>query len=223
MEPVIKAYQSGLSFEERHPIVKKGLTHYFVRDMVERWADDLVDVSKQLDSWNQSDLFKGKLDLERVGVFGHSRGGGAAGEALLRKSRIKAGANLDGVQWGQIADTAFQKPFLFLSADWPAEHQDLNAHAYVNKSKDVFYEGMIRQSGHPNFMDIPYMIPFQAISQAGSIDPDQAIEISGKVVARFFDKHLKMADVDMKAMGAENEMLEWQLHRTDTLRLAGNH
>ena len=217
MEPVIEAFKKDLSFEDRHPIVQKGLTTYFVRDMVERWAEDITDLVNELDAWNETGFFKGKLDLDNVGVFGHSRGGGAAGESLLVDERIKAGANIDGVQWGRIVDTAFQKPFLFLSADWPAEHEDLNAHAYVNKSTSVFYEGMVRNSAHSNFMDIPFMIPVKALSQAGEIDPDLAIEITGKVVTSFFDKHLKQEEIDLNALNSEYEMLELNVFKGEAL------
>lgn len=217
MKPVIEAFDSDLSFEERHPIVREGLTTYFVRDIVERWAEDIVDVVDELDEWNDTGFFKGKLDLSNVGVFGHSRGGGAAGESLLIDSKIKAGANLDGVQWGQIVDTVFQKPFLFLSADWSAEHEDLNQHAYVNKSTSVFYESVVHQSGHSNFMDIPFMIPLKALSQAGDIDPDLAIEITGRVVTSFFDKHLKNKEIDMKALSGEYDMLEMNIFKGDSI------
>jgi len=222
MEPVIEAFKSGLSFEDRHPIVRKGLTTYFVRDMVERWAQDMVDVVNELDSWNNAGFFKGKLDVSNVGAFGHSRGGGPAGEALLIDSRIKAAANLDGVQWGQMVDTVFQKPFLFLSADWPAEHENLNQHAYVNKSTSVFYEGIVLQSGHSNFMDIPYMIPVRALSQAGDIDPDLAMAITRKVVTSFFDKYLKNKALDMNALNSEYEMLKLSVFKGDS-RISGSN
>lgn len=218
MEPVIEAFKSDLSFEDRHPIVQKGLTTYFVRDMVERWAQDMVDVVNKLDEWNNSGFLKGKLDMSNVGTFGHSRGGGPAGETLLMDSRIKAAANIDGVQWGQIVDTIFQKPFLFLSADWPEEHEDLNEHAYINKSTSVFYEGTIRESGHSNFMDIPFMIPLRALSLAGNIDPHLSMEITTKVITSFFDKHLKQKDIDLNDVGVKYDMLELNVYKGDSLK-----
>lgn len=217
MEPVVEAFERDLTFEERHPIVKKGLKTYFVRDMVERWALDIMDVVNKLNDWNQEGPFKGKLDISRVGAFGHSRGGGPAGEALLIDDRIKAAANIDGVQWGQIVDTAFKKPFLFLSADWPVDNEDLNQHAYVNKSTSVFYEGMILQSAHSNFMDIPYMIPLKSLSQAGDIDPYLAGEITENLLISFFDKHLKNHKINMNSLKSEYDMLELNIYVGDSL------
>jgi hypothetical protein len=221
VEPVMKAFKYGLSFEDRHPIVRQALTTYFVKDMVERWALDIVDVVSELNEWNNDGFYKGRLDLSSVGVFGHSRGGGAAGHSLLIDDRIKAGANVDGVQWGQIVDTIFQKPFLFISADWPEGHEDLNQHAYVNKSNSCFYESRILKSAHSNFMDIPYMIPVKALSQAGEIDPDLAIEISGKVITSFFNKHLKHKDVDLSLLNSEYEMLELNVFEGDSIHSVG--
>ncbi|KEO75425.1 hypothetical protein EL17_00765 [Anditalea andensis] len=217
MMPVIEVFESELSFEERHPTVREGLTTYYVRDIVERWAVDILDVVNELDEWNRSGFFEGRLDLSNIGVFGHSRGGGAAGESLLVGNRIKAGANIDGDQWGQIVDTVFQKPFLFLSADYPEDHQNLNQHAYINKSNSFFYEATVAQSGHSNFMDIPYMIPVRALSQAGSINPDLAIEITGKVITSFFDKHLKNKKIDLDSLNSEYEMLEVIIYKGDSI------
>ncbi len=222
IEPAIQTIRDGLSFEEQHPLVQKALSTYFVIDIIERWTFDIVDVVNKLDEWNKAGFFKDRLDVSNVGVFGHSRGGGAAGESLLVDSRIKAGANLDGVQWGQIVDTMFQKPFLFLSSDWPSDHEDLNSHAYVNKSSSFFYEGTILQSGHSNFMDIPYMIPLQALNQAGEIDPDLAIEIASKVTTSFFDRHLKNIEVDLSILSSEYEMLDLNVFKGDSVSLVGN-
>lgn len=219
MAPVIEAFQSDLSFEDRHPIVQKGLTTYFVREMVERWAEDIVDVANHLNQWNDTGFFKGSLDLSKIGAFGHSRGGAAAGEALLIDDSILAGANIDGVQWGRIADTLFHKPFLFLSSDWPAEHENLNQHAYVNKSTDFFYEGIILQSGHSSFMDIPFMIPVSSLSQAGEIDPKLAMEITRKVVTSFFDRHMKDRAIDLNELSSEFDMLEMNTFKGDSINL----
>ena len=78
IEPAIETFKNGLSFEERHPLVQKALSTYFVKDMIERWAYDIVDVVNKLDEWNNADFFKDRLDVSNVGVLGHSRGGGAA-------------------------------------------------------------------------------------------------------------------------------------------------
>jgi len=217
ISPVIEAFQENLDFKERHPIVQNALTTYFAEDIIKRWARDIIDVVDMLDDWNQSGFFKGNLDISNVGVFGHSRGGGAAGESLLIDNRFKAGANLDGIQWGQIVNTRFKQPFLFLSSDWPDDHENLSQHAYVNRSESVFYEGILRQSGHSNFMDIPYIIPLQALNLAGDIDPNRAFEISNNLIVTFFDKYLKNENVNLEDLDTEYEELEMTISAGDSL------
>ncbi|MUP45979.1 hypothetical protein E0K83_09515 [Gramella sp. BOM4] len=173
------------------------------------------DVTSKLEEWNQKGTFRGKLDLNRIGVFGHSRGGGAAGDALLKSDKIKLGANIDGVQWGDIVDNRFQKPFMFISADWPDEHEDFNSHAYVNKSNDVFYKAWIHGSAHSNFMDIPFMIPLKELSQAGEIDPYLGMQLTTKLVISFFDKHLKKKNLDINSLASEYDSLELSIDRPD--------
>lgn len=213
MAPVVAAFKEDLSFKDRHPIVKKGLENYFVREMVERWSKDLTGVVNHIDSWNKSGFLKAKLDTNNIGVFGHSRGGGAAGETLLTDKRIKAGANVDGVQWGRIVDSAFEDPFLYISADWPEDKEDLNAHAYINKSRSIFYEARILNTGHSNFMDIPFMIPLEMLNEAGEIHPEVGIEITSRLITTFFDKHLKNKEVDVNLLASEYELLNLKSYK----------
>ena len=56
-------------------------------------------------------------------------------------------------------------------------------------------------------MDIPYMVPFRGLSEAGEIDPDMAMEIASNVTTSFFDKHLKGENVDMSELDNQYEML----------------
>ena len=214
ISPTLEYFHNGTSFRDRHPAVKKVLLNYFVGDIVDRWAQDIVAVSNEIVQWNTSGFFKGKLDVEHIGVLGHSRGGAAAGHSLLLDSPIKAGVNLDGVQWGKIVDTTFHKPFLFVSADWPREHEDLNSHAYINKGVK-FYQALLKESAHSNFMDIPLMIPVNSINQAGSIDSEIAIEATNSLLLSFFNQELKGQTFNMNTLKVNYEFLELNFYDRD--------
>jgi predicted dienelactone hydrolase len=63
-----------------------------------QWAGDLSYALDTLTQWNQSGAdgrFAGMLDLTKVGVSGHSTGGGAAIQFCATDSRCKAGLSLD--------------------------------------------------------------------------------------------------------------------------------
>ncbi len=218
MQSVIDAFKNGLAYEQRHPIVTEAVKDYFEGDIQDRWAADILVVLDLLEQWNSAGTLQGKLDLDRIGVFGHSVGGGTAGNAAMRDSRLKAAANLDGIQWGEKIDTLHHIPYLYVSADWPAEHEDINAHIYRNKSTDYFYETKLLQSGHPNFMDIPFMIPVSAVAGTGDIDPYLGTEIVTKLLTAFFDKHLKnKPTADPQGIGAEYEQLEMTVYPGDSM------
>lgn len=212
--PAVEAFKKDIDFEGRHPTVSQALRTYYIKDINARWAQDIVDVVDALEEWNQEGFLNGRLDISRIGALGHSMGGGAAGTSLLKDDRIRAGANIDGVQWGTMVDTILQQPFLLLSSDWPEEHENLNQHAYINKSTATFYDAIILGSGHSNFMDIPLMIPMRGVSQAGSIDPQLAIAITTKLLVAFFDKHLKKENVNMATLSSSYKQLQLKIHKS---------
>ena len=193
---------------------------YFEGRVQDRWAQDMITALDLLETWNAKKVrSEGKLDLDRIGVFGHSVGGGSAGNLAMKDKRIKAAANLDGIQWGEKIDTTYSMPYLYVSADWPAEHEDINSHVYRNKSTDYFYESKLLKSGHPNFMDIPFMIPVQSLTGTGEIDPYLGNEIVTKLVTSFFDRHLKgEPGANPQDLARQYAQLEVRTYEGDSIR-----
>ncbi|MBL3658776.1 alpha/beta hydrolase family protein [Fulvivirga sediminis] len=216
MQPLVNAMDSNFNFEERHKIVREPVRNYWFGKMQDRWATDMIYTIDLLEQWNSSGMLKSKLDVENLGVFGHSAGGGSAGQVALRDNRIKAAANLDGNQWGQMIDTLFHVPFLHVTADWPEPH--INSHIYANKGTDYFYDCKILKAGHPNFMDIPFLIPVNEISQCGEIEPYTGMEIITNLIIAFFDKHLKKKKgADPQKIYEQYELLEMTVIKGDSL------
>jgi len=219
VQPLIDAFKEGKSYEERHPVVRQASLDYFEGRVQDRWAEDMIVALNQLESWNAEGPLKGKLDLDKIGVFGHSVGGGSAGNLAMKDRRIKAAVNLDGIQWGEKIDTTYAIPYLYVSADWPAEHEDINSHVYRKKSTDYFYETKLLQSGHPNFMDIPFMIPVQSLAGTGEIDPYQGTEIVTQLVTSFFDRHLKgLQGADPQTIADQYALLEMNVYEGDSIK-----
>jgi pimeloyl-ACP methyl ester carboxylesterase len=84
-------------------------------------ADDLVAVLDQLHALQREgrDGLADHLDLERVGVFGHSFGGGAAIAAAQRDDRFRSAANLDGAMWRAPDACRLDRPLLLVLAEHP--------------------------------------------------------------------------------------------------------
>jgi dienelactone hydrolase len=66
-----------------------------------------------------SSMLAGRLDLTRLGVFGHSLGGNAALEFCRKDDRCKVGANLDGANWNEVGKVGLKKPAMIIAAEHP--------------------------------------------------------------------------------------------------------
>jgi pimeloyl-ACP methyl ester carboxylesterase len=86
----------------------------------EVWAGDQRFVLNQLAAWNERHAqLRGRLDLQRVGAFGHSLGGAAAAQAAYDDDRIDAAINMDGAMFGTVTTQGSRVPFLLVQAEMP--------------------------------------------------------------------------------------------------------
>ncbi|MFK5877964.1 MAG: hypothetical protein QM478_00560 [Flavobacteriaceae bacterium] len=183
-------YNRAATPEEQYMAVHDLILNYYGAEVTERYSKDISLVIDELKKWNVSTFLAQHLDTTKIGVFGHSQGGAAAGQALLDDDRIIAGINVDGMQWGVMIDTLMTKPFALISSEWDITHPNLNVHAYHNGSSSDFYNAKILNSGHSNFMDIPLMINLPFINEAGTINANKGFRITTEMIVQFFDKYL---------------------------------
>lgn len=83
-------------------------------------ADDdsfVIDELAALNAGEADALLKGKLNLQAIGVVGHSLGGAAAYNLAVRDPRIKAAVNLDGAVYVASDPTKRISPLLMLAND----------------------------------------------------------------------------------------------------------
>jgi pimeloyl-ACP methyl ester carboxylesterase len=85
--------------------------------LLSAWTADIgfaLDRLSQLNASDSSGRFTGRLDLTRVGVFGHSFGGAQAAQFCHDDDRCKAGVDIDGRLFGSVIGEGMRKPFMFL-------------------------------------------------------------------------------------------------------------
>lgn len=188
--------------------VRQLMHNYSARDIVRRWAADISFVIDELYLMNEKrdHFLHGKMKLTHLGAFGHSNGGASAVQASLFDERIKAVANWDGTQYGDVIDTLFQKPLLMLSHHPNPGDGYFNELVFHRKGPGAFYDAKIDGTGHVNFMDIPLWIRLKDITFAGDIDMARGISIINKTTLAFFDKQLKNKPISLTAL--ENEIPE---------------
>ena len=95
--------------------------------LVQAWTADTGFALDQLERLNTSDpsgTFLGRLDMQRVGVFGHSLGGATALLFCHDDSRCKAGIDVDGAPLGKVIADGVTGPFMFLLSDHKGESYD---------------------------------------------------------------------------------------------------
>ena len=95
-----------------------------VNRLLTAWTADIAFVLDRLERLNASDAsgkFTGRLDMSRVGVFGHSFGGATAAQFCHEDSRCKAGIDLDGAPHGSVIQAGIPRPFMFLLSDHSRE------------------------------------------------------------------------------------------------------
>lgn len=173
-------------------------------ELVRAWSSDMgfaLDQMKQLDASDPSDRFKGRLDLTRVGVFGHSLGGATALQFCHDDTRCIAGADVDGAPLGPVIKDGVKQPFLFLLSDHSREPKSETApvladlHSiYERSSADRRLWIGLKGAGHYGFTDLP-ILPLH-IAHFLKIVPmsnKRQIEITRDCLRTFFDVYLRGA------------------------------
>ncbi len=197
IEKEIKSSEdSALKFD-----LMKSLMHLLpYTPSVNRWAQDITFVIDELARLNRNSdclLYK-KVDASKIGLLGHSFGGGAVGQACAYDDRIKAGINMDGAQWGRLIDTTFNTPFMAMYADRDySTFFSPNFLIYSQVAKGDFYEVIIKNSGHANFGDLSYWTPLHQLTETGTIDSERMNFLTSKLILTFFEKYINNKEIDI--------------------------
>lgn len=182
--PEFEALQLNLSAED---LLRVALGRWFADLSIESWVKDTQFVADQLLLANYPVDLRASMDADRIGVMGMSYGGAAAGEFCKVDSRCKAGANLDGTQFGSHWKAPLLSPFLVM---YSATYRNQNDFAY--SSSDGLYSVVVQGAEHTDFSDVPYFLPsLQLLGVLGPIGGQRMVEVLNSVLLSFFDEHLR--------------------------------
>jgi predicted dienelactone hydrolase len=172
----------------------------------------VLDEIARLNQFDAQSLFTGRIDMSRVGIFGHSLGGAVAAEVCQTEPRVKAGVNLDGVFFGGPTKKSIGKPMLVFSDDTPVatpaqlatitgpRHREL---AFIAQDDQCIRQRLSESGGclltlrgarHMNFCDSPLYSPVRRLTHAGPIQPTRAMEIINAYMLAFFRAKLNGRD-----------------------------
>ena len=162
-----------------------------------------------LPTLNTGEPLGDRLDLQRVGALGHSRGGYLANITAVEDDRIRAAANMDGFLWGlwtagtgldeyppefQARARSLRTPILRLAGEQP--NSSAAQEKFVLESRDFggpFSFAALRGFEHRHFSTAPYLCgkPADAVAALERMDEHrQAASVLAPILIAFFDAAL---------------------------------
>jgi len=157
-------------------------------------------------------FLSGRIDLNRVGIFGFSIGLGVAAEACWLDRRFKAGLGMDGMITDEAAKHGTFTPFFFMfgndvplpqisNTDFnsPEGRQsafDSNQHMVMRRSLQRYggYWMVVPHTEHMSFSDGPFYSPPRNLIPWGNLDAERRALIIRRYTRAFFDRHLDRRD-----------------------------
>ena len=192
----------GMTGQEQHRCVDR---------LLNAWTADSAFVLDRLQQLNTTDSssssfsrFTGRLDMTRVGVFGHSFGGATTAQFCHEDSRCKAGIDVDGAPHGSVVGEGIARPFMFLLSDHSSESDPDTRQVWANIQS--IYDRLppggrvrisIRGANHFLFSDdgalLKSHIVLRTLRVLGivRIDGRRQLAITTYCVHSFFDAYLK--------------------------------
>ena len=161
-------------------------------------ADDAAFVMEQLSEMNDGkfvSLFEGKLDLEKIGIIGHSVGGAVAYNQAINDSRVKAAINLDGRVYITPEDPKNMAAFLMLASDKYHVQTLQDRQSLLKNFEDMTSEekkNILFMYGSQEAYDEAYNKDFQNV--VGLTD---VLDISGNLFTIEGSDHMKFTDIGL--------------------------
>lgn len=170
------------------------------RKLVNQWAGDLAFTLDNLDMWNSDakNSYYSKLDFNRIGVYGHSTGGGAAIQFCGTDPRCKSVLGMDPFMRpvsAEVIENGLSQPAFFMfSQSWADDVDSKNNKLFDQFNPDVPNEkGVIVISGtkHYDFSDLPLLSPIAPqLGLKGPLKGTRVVEIVNAYLLNFFEMTL---------------------------------
>lgn len=169
------------------------------RILVDQWADDITHALDFLSSDSTGNPFAGKLDLDRVGAYGHSTGGGGAIQFCGTDPRCKAVLGMDPfmrpVSAEVIASGVSQPSFFMFSQAWADDTDTPSSKLFfqfIPNNTDNLGVISIDGTKHFDFSDLPLFSPIAPqLGLKGPLNGARVTEIVNAYLIDFFELTLR--------------------------------
>lgn len=144
------------------------------------------------------------LDLDRVGMFGHSFGNPTSAQAMLTDRRIDAGAALDGSLFGSVVQEGLDRPYLLMGN--VTHRRGVDREGWAELFEHLRAERhwlVVVGTGHLDFsdfaafkeqVDLSAVFPDSGVdgsNSLGPIDGARALTVLRRYLAAWFDHTLR--------------------------------
>lgn len=195
----LTVFQNGTTANYRSDITGHPDSVNIRRMQLNTRVSDIRFILDKLTELNTTSFIGGMMNLNKVGVLGHSYGGATAIQSSYEDNRFNSCLVLDS--WmNPIPDTVLtsgiQQPFLYLGrpnwgdSDYPSSPDLVNN--FINANPKHKYQFILKNSQHLDFCDAPLFSPLsQWVLETGTIPAKKAVAITNNVTLSFFDRFLK--------------------------------
>lgn len=180
----------------------------FVEKLLPMWVDDANFVVSQLQRLNAGDpsgRFTGRLDMHRLGMFGHSFGGAQSLQFCHEFAACRACIDIDGIPLGSVVQSGLTQPTMIMLSDHSRDASDPEA-ARIRADLQSVYDSLpngrlfitIRGANHFSFTDQmltknPALIAIMRRAGIVRLGSRRALAITAQYVHTFFDVYLRAA------------------------------
>lgn len=169
------------------------------RSRIYVWSADtrfVIDWLEKINNEDSRNPFYQKLDLNRLGVFGMSFGGAAAGQTYVEDRRVKAVIDIDGAPYGDLIEYPLKVPFMFMSSEQSAILYNGLFTSVIDfllmNCQEAAYDVSVMRSAHLNYTDASLWSPvLKYTGLVGKINGERMVAIVNTYATAFFEKHLK--------------------------------
>ena len=186
-----------------------------------QWAADTQFVLDQLGVWQAEPghFLNGRLDLDRVGFFGHSMGAGTALQTVLNNAHCRALLLLD--PWlkpydSEEMDQSLPIPMLTMlsTGDFGQENGMMAERLAVgNDAESIVFT--IAGTGHYDYSDLPLLSPItRLVGAKGPINGRLVARIINDYTLAFFDTYLRERPLGL--LNGESPYKEVHFHTRST-------
>jgi pimeloyl-ACP methyl ester carboxylesterase len=189
--------------------------------LVDQWAGDMgfaLDFL-QVQHNDPNSLFYQSLDLSRVGVYGHSTGGGAAIQFCGTDLRCKALLGMDPymrpISQEVLQNGVTQPAFFMFSQRWADDEDSRNNelfHRFISHVRESLGVISIAGTTHYDFSDLPLLSPLASpLGLKGPINGKRVTAIVNDYLLSFFDTTLK---------GSQTNLFDRQNHQYNEVKFS---